>query len=89
MEANSSHTNRHRDPGLAQDVQRRPCDEARSEHEYLAATREKVPNQQCEFLADCSVHGTLLLRGHIDKFRSYMTGNPQYKASQHVFGMLQ
>ena len=37
MEANSSHTNRHRDPGLAQDVQRRPCDKARSEHEYLAA----------------------------------------------------
>ena len=37
MEVNSSHTNRHRDPGLAQDVQRRPCDEARSEHEYLAA----------------------------------------------------
>jgi len=37
MEANSSRTNRHRDPGLAKDVQRRPCDEARSEHEYLAA----------------------------------------------------
>jgi hypothetical protein len=37
MEANSSHTDRHQHPGLAQDVQRRPCDEARSEHEYLAA----------------------------------------------------
>ena len=37
MEANSSHTDRHWDPGLAQDVQRWPCDEARSEHEYLAA----------------------------------------------------
>ena len=37
MEAYSSHTNRHLDAGLAQDFQRRPCDEARSEHEYLAA----------------------------------------------------
>lgn len=37
MVLNSSRTNRHRDSGLAKDVQRRPCDEARSEHEYLAA----------------------------------------------------
>lgn len=49
MEANSSHTNRHRDSGLAQDVQRRPCDEARSEHEYLAAHMRKFQISNASF----------------------------------------
>ena len=78
MKANSSHTNRYRDPGLAEDVQRRPCDKARSKHEYLAIDM-KMFNLSND---DSSVHGSLLLRDHIDKFCSYVGIQRQDKTRQ-------
>lgn len=41
MKATLSRTYSHGDPRLAKDVQRRPCDEARSKHEYLAIDTRK------------------------------------------------